>query len=707
MRVLAVREGMALVGFAFLGWLALALAGHDPRDPSLLHAAEGPVRNPAGFLGAAVADLLYQTLGLAAWLVLLLAAAGMARALLGRRPWHGGAWSLAWIPWLAAGAALLAMHAPSSGLAAGAGGVLGRAVAEGAVRAFGRASADALLAAVWLAALLAGAGVSARLVLARLWGIVRAAPARMRAFLARLRPRRPAAEASAAPMEAAPVAPDPAPAPAAEPAARSARARPAAARAPARTPARGRGGYAPPPLELLAEPKRQGRLSEAEMRAMAERLVQALAEYRVEGRVVHVQPGPVVTRLELEPAPGTKLARIVALADDLARALRVPGVRVAGNVPGKNAIAIEVPNPRRETVYLRELLASKAFRRAGALLPIALGVDAAGHPVVEDLARMPHLLVAGTTGSGKSVAINAMLCSLLSRHGPERLKLILVDPKMLELSVYEDIPHLLAPVVTDPRKAAHALAWAVAEMERRYALMSEAKVRSIEGYNERADEALPFVVVVIDELADLMMVAGKEVEQAICRLAQKARAAGIHLILATQRPSVDVITGLIKANLPSRLAFRVSSRVDSRTILDRIGAEQLLGHGDGLLLTGGGDLVRVHGAFVSDEEVQRVAGHLRAQGRPEYREEVLAPPAAEGAGEEDGGEADPLYDEAVALVVKKRKCSVSMVQRHLRIGYNRASRIVERMEREGVVSPPGQGGVREVLAPKPGAGVDG
>ncbi len=344
------------------------------------------------------------------------------------------------------------------------------------------------------------------------------------------------------------------------------------------------------------------------------------------------------------------------------------------------------------------------------MLPLALGVDIGGRPVVTDLQKMPHLLIAGTTGSGKSVAINGMICSLLMTRSPKDLRLILVDPKMLELSMYEDISHLLVPVVTDPRKAAKALAWAVFEMERRYRLMSEAKVRNIAAFNksvrndDEAPERLPYIVIVIDELADLMMVAGKEVEQSICRLAQKARAAGIHLILATQRPSVDVITGLIKANLPSRISFQVSSRVDSRTILDQMGAEQLLGQGDSLFLSGGRDLRRVHGAFVADAEVLRLVEHLRAQGEPEYREEVFA--VADG-GEDRGGEDnefDPKYDEAVELVVAKGQCSVSMVQRYLRVGYNRASRIVERMEREGLVTPPGSGGLRKVLAKSLAAG---
>jgi len=372
-----------------------------------------------------------------------------------------------------------------------------------------------------------------------------------------------------------------------------------------------------------------------------------------------------------------------------------------------------LPNESREGVVLQQVLSSNEFSDKRKQLPLALGVDIAGRPVVTDLAKMPHLLVAGTTGSGKSVSVNAMICSLLMTHGPDELRMILVDPKMLELSVYDDIPHLLVPVVTNPHKAAKALAWAVYEMERRYQLMSDAKVRNLDGYNKAVAkqkdgeaEHLPFIVIVIDELADLMMVAGKEVEQAICRIAQKARAAGLHLILATQRPSVDVITGLIKANLPSRISFQVSSKIDSRTILDQMGAEQLLGSGDSLFLSGGRDLKRVHGAFVSDGEVLDLVEYLKAQGAPDYREEVFETPTAEGdGGAGPGGEDhDEKYDEAVALVVEKGSCSVSMVQRYLRIGYNRASRIVEEMEREGLVTPPGSGGTRKVLARSEAAG---
>ncbi|TLS75951.1 DNA translocase FtsK [Mariprofundus erugo] len=443
------------------------------------------------------------------------------------------------------------------------------------------------------------------------------------------------------------------------------------------------------------------------LQGVARSLESKLLDYRVDGNVVAVQPGPVVTQFELEPAPGTKVNRIVALQDDLARSMAAISVRVAGNIPGKNVIGIEIPNHEREMVVLHQVLASPAFANKRLMLPLGMGVDISGNPVVSDLAKMPHLLVAGTTGSGKSVAVNAMICSMLMARTPEELRMILVDPKMLELSVYDDIPHLLVPVVTNPHKAAKALAWAVYEMERRYQLMSDAKVRNIDGYNKSVEhdesaERLPMIVIVIDELADLMMVAGKEVEQAICRIAQKARAAGLHLILATQRPSVDVITGLIKANLPSRLSFQVSSKIDSRTILDQMGAEQLLGHGDSLFLSGGRDLRRVHGAFVSDAEVLALVEHLKGQGAPDYREEVFeigsSGDASSGPGGDGGDEHDEKYDEAAALVIEKGSCSVSMVQRYLRIGYNRASRLVEQMEREGLVSPPGSGGLRKVLA---------
>ena len=435
-----------------------------------------------------------------------------------------------------------------------------------------------------------------------------------------------------------------------------------------------------------------------------------------------------MTRYEIEPATGVKGSQIVNLAKDLARSLSLVSIRVVETIPGKNYMALELPNQRRQTVHLSEIIGSEVYAAAPSALTLSLGKDIGGKPVCADLAKMPHLLVAGTTGSGKSVGINAMILSLLYKASAEQVRLILIDPKMLEMSVYEGIPHLLCPVVTDMRQAGHALNWTVAEMERRYKLMSKLGVRNLAGYNNKIDDAakreekipnpfsltpedpeplgrLPNIVVVIDELADLMMVVGKKVEELIARIAQKARAAGIHLILATQRPSVDVITGLIKANVPTRIAFQVSSKIDSRTILDQMGAESLLGQGDMLFLPPGtGYPQRVHGAFVADEEVHRIVEYLKQFGEPQYEEGILDGPAAEGAaqdlfGETPDAEADPLYDEAVAFVVRTRRASISSVQRQLRIGYNRAARLVEQMEAAGLVSSMGINGSREVLVP--------
>lgn len=489
-----------------------------------------------------------------------------------------------------------------------------------------------------------------------------------------------------------------------------------------------------PPLSLLdaAEPSAH-RVSPDSLEAMSRLVESKLNDFGVDAEVVAVHPGPVITRFELQPAPGVKVSQISNLAKDLARALSAISVRVVEVIPGKSVVGLEVPNEYRETVRLSELLASKDYDQATSALSLALGKDISGHPVVVDLDRMPHLLVAGTTGSGKSVAINAMILSVLYKAAPKDVRMILIDPKMLELSVYQGIPHLLAPVVTDMKEAANALRWCVAEMDRRYRLMSALGVRNIAGYNRKVKEAadagtpladplfkpeegqavpeldhLPFIVVVIDELADMMMLVGKKVEELIARLAQKARAAGIHLVLATQRPSVDVITGLIKANIPTRIAFQVSSRIDSRTILDQMGAEQLLGHGDMLYLAPGtGVPVRVHGAFVADQEVHKVVGALKQKGQPHYLDEVLAGGGNDGEGGAGGSlgeggdnvESDPLYDQAVALVTESRRASVSAVQRRFKIGYNRAARMVEQMERAGVVGPLQANGMREVLAP--------
>ncbi len=494
-----------------------------------------------------------------------------------------------------------------------------------------------------------------------------------------------------------------------------------------------------PALNLLEPvPQDYKGYSPETLEAMSRRVETLLASFGIKVAVVAVDPGPVITRLEIDPAPGVKVSQISNLAKDLARGLSVISVRVVEVVPGKSVVGLEVPNHHRETVYLSEILASEVYQTAASPLTLALGKDIGGRPMTVDLTRMPHLLVAGTTGSGKSVSINAMLLSILYKAPPHRVRLILVDPKMLELSVYEGIPHLLAPVVTDMNDAANALRWCVAEMERRYQLMAALKVRNIAGYNRKVNEAiaagaplvdprydpsqhlgvgapptlepLPFVVVVIDELADMMMVVGKKVEELIARLAQKARAAGIHLILATQRPSVDVITGLIKANIPTRIAFQVSSKTDSRTILDQMGAETLLGHGDMLYLPPGiGVPRRIHGAFVDDHEVNAVAEYLKTLGAPDYVDGILEEPDAEagtfapapGESPVGAGEDDPLYDQAVRIVTESRRASVSHVQRRLKIGYNRAARLIEEMERLGLVGALQPNGSREVLAPPP------
>ena len=483
-----------------------------------------------------------------------------------------------------------------------------------------------------------------------------------------------------------------------------------------------------PPLHLLDEPPPDAQMLSTETLEYTSRLIEKkLSDFGIDVKVVAAQPGPVITRYEIEPAIGVKGSQVINLVKDLARALSVVSVRVVETLPGKSCMGLEIPNPKRQVVRLSEILSSKIYAEMASPLTLAMGKDIAGNPVVADLARMPHVLVAGTTGSGKSVAINAMILSLLYKATAKDVRLILVDPKMLELSVYEGIPHLLTPVVTDMKQAAHALNWCVGEMDRRYKLMSTLGVRNLSGFNQKIKEAekagrpltnpftitpespealkeLPLIVVVIDELADLMMVVGRKVEELIARLAQKARAAGVHLLLATQRPSVDVITGLIKANIPTRVSFQVSSKVDSRTILDQMGAEQLLGQGDMLYLPPGtGYPQRVHGAFVSDQEVHRVVEYLKSRGQPQYIDDVLEGAEADaengGVTGEPDAEGDPLYDQAVDIVLKSRRASISLVQRHLRIGYNRAARLIEQMERAGMVSSMQSNGNREVIAP--------
>jgi len=785
--------GVALVLASLL--LLLALVTYSPGDVSLDTAVDAPPRNFLGHDGALIADVLVQSVGLAAYLVPTVTFGWAFRLLLGhpiRRPVRG---LLLLLLALVLGAAASSILHPGLSLPAGAGGAVGW-VALGLATRVGLASL-ALPLAMGAAALVglllvsiigltpgdwrelgSGAGRGATR-FARASGRGTAATAAFgqllirnwwQARLARREARRPP------PPWTAPIRPA---------AARSVvtplpgRREPQFGRAShgashnagdvlsapgavtarlvrlvmprAKPPLPGRRGAEEqqpgldlvpdrepllPPLSPLTKPPaaRPTAVDEEALAKNARMLEAVLEDYGVRGQIVQVRPGPVVTLYELEPAPGIKASRVIGLADDIARSMSAISVRVAV-VPGRTVIGIELPNLKAETVYLRELLDSPAYEKHAGRLVLGLGKDIGGEPVIADLARMPHLLIAGTTGSGKSVGINTMILSILYRMPPERCKFIMVDPKMLELSVYDGIPHLLAPVVTDPKKAVLALKWTVREMESRYQKMSKLGVRNIEGFNTRLRDAaakgeslirkvqtgfdpetgqpvfeeqpfdateLPLLVVVVDEMADLMMVAGKEIEAAIQRLAQMARAAGIHIIMATQRPSVDVITGTIKANFPTRISFQVTSKIDSRTILGEGGAEQLLGRGDMLYMAGGGRVTRVHGPFVSDEEVERVVSFLKSRAEPDYIDEITEDD--EGAldpfaGDDEGGAGDALYAQAVALICRERKASTSFVQRHLQIGYNRAARLIERMEADGVVSPANHVGKREVLAP--------
>jgi S-DNA-T family DNA segregation ATPase FtsK/SpoIIIE len=737
------------------GALALALASWRPDDPSLDAAANGAPGNLLGGAGAVVADLCMQSLGLAAWaLAGLLLALGLARA--AHSEPHATRAQLRWRALAGAtGTLLLAGGLAGAAqpaiwpLATGLGGLIGDGEA-GVFTSLAQAMslpvlapialAVLALAGVWLTAL--GLGVKARHVIAILqW---RPAPtprpihreARPAATVRRRAAPEPAAGASVADTLDDELGPDPAPL-----AIRAPKAAPKPSGREAREsqpslPFASENGFRLPELAMLAKPKpRSSAFDESALRQNARVLEGVLAEFGVRGQIDQIRPGPVVTLYELVPAPGVKSARVVALCDDIARSMSVAACRVSV-VPGRNAIGIELPNAKRETVYLRDLLASAEYEKHGSILPLALGETIGGEPYIADLSRMPHLLIAGTTGSGKSVGVNAMILSILYKLPPSQCRFIMVDPKMLELSAYDGIPHLLAPVVTDPKKAIVALKWTVREMEDRYRRMSKIGVRNVAGYNERAREAIakgehfvrtvqtgfdeggrpiyeeeriqpepmPYLVVVIDEVADLMMVAGKDIEGAVQRLAQMARAAGIHLIMATQRPSVDVITGTIKANFPTRISFQVTSKIDARTILGEQGAEQLLGQGDMLYMAGGGRVTRLHGPFVSDGEVEAVTKFLREQGEPQYLEEVtaIADEDEEGGGDPLGGEGgNDLYDQAVAVVTRDRKASTSYIQRRLQIGYNRAASLMERMEREGVVGAANHAGKREILAGPP------
>ena len=737
-----------LVGLAAAAiFLALAISSYHRGDPSWsVRNGSEHVVNRGGLVGAWISDLVLQLFGHVAWfLPFLIAAVGVVLFLDRERSstrlvrmTRGIGFAMV----LMAACGIATLHYGDAGTlpeGVGAGGILGAVVGHAFLAAFNFLGATVVMLGVlfagwalftrvsWLTVMetigrlvlslfAASAGLSGRRRERREVSQARRERAQTVAAKTRRSPRR------SQPPHIEPVLTE------IEPSPRVTRERQTVLFEPA--------GPRLPELAQLDKPSaRPPAMSDAALETMSRQVEVKLHDFGIDVEVVAVHPGPVITRFELQPSPGLKVSRVTALAKDLARSLSTVSVRIVEIIPGKSVIGLEVPNEEVELVYLSEILSSADYDKSASPVTLALGKDIAGQPVVVDLARMPHLLVAGTTGSGKSVALNAMILSILYKASADQARLIMVDPKMLELSVYEGIPHLLAPVVTDMKDAANAFRWCIGEMERRYRLMSELGVRNLAGYNRKVTEAvkageplgdpmaragedengedalltepLPLIVVVVDELADLMMVSGKKIEQLIARLAQKARASGIHLLLATQRPSVDVITGLIKANIPSRIAFQVSSRIDSRTILDQGGAEQLLGHGDMLHLTAGMQApARVHGAFVGDQEVHRVVEHLKSVAEPDYVEGVLEGgewSAGDGAGEVEaaGTEADPLYDEAVRMVTESGRASISGVQRRLKIGYNRAARMVEQMEAAGVVGPVQSNGSREVLAPPP------
>jgi len=747
------RARLALGVGAVLWLLALlALATHSPADPAFT--TSGSVEqatNQAGTLGALFSDALYFLFGFSAWWLMLVSLrawlGGLARVLRSEQassapadPHEPPAW-LFWVGvvvLLAASCALenTRLYQFEARVAGGhAGGVLGYLLGPASQKLLGFAGSGVL----WIAALVAGVAMSLRFSWLRVAEAIgtwldsfreKRAEAIERAEDIRLGERAQREREEVVEVEHhlqeehLPIVIE-SPVPELPKSARVAKER----QKPLFTEI---ADTKLPQVDLLdAAPGRQETVAPETLEMTSRLIEKKLKDFGVEVRVVAASPGPVITRYEIEPATGVKGAQIVNLAKDLARSLSLVSIRVVETIPGKTTMALELPNAKRQTIRLSEILGSQVYNDAASMLTMGLGKDIVGNAVVADLAKMPHCLVAGTTGSGKSVGINAMILSLLYKAEARDVRLILIDPKMLELSVYEGIPHLLAPVVTDMKQAGNALNWCVGEMERRYKLLSTMRVRNLAGYNKKIEEAaekgekipnpfsltpeqpeplerLPHIVVVIDELADLMMVVGKKIEELIARLAQKARASGIHLILATQRPSVDVITGLIKANIPTRLSFQVSSKIDSRTILDQMGAEALLGQGDMLYLTpGGGIPVRVHGAFVSDEEVHRVVEYLKSQGEPNYIEGILEGGTLDGEGGDilageggaGGGESDPMYDQAVAIVLQHKRASISLVQRHLRIGYNRAARLLEQMEKSGLVTAMSSNGNRDIIVP--------
>jgi S-DNA-T family DNA segregation ATPase FtsK/SpoIIIE len=731
--------GAALLGLALV--TAIALATHNPTDPSLTTAAGGPPANWAGAFGAYLSNGLLLLFGIgAALFVPVVALAGIRMLRLAPAGRIARGLLLAAIGALLLGTALgLTSGSAVSGLPGGWGGALGLASAHGVDAGIGLIHNPAiegptrfgLLVLFGLGGLILGYVALGFTAEERTWlGALGRREPRERRAVARSTEARPDGVQPAAPPRARPAVAVAEPTRGVAPAARGATRK-------AAQPSLALGdSYQLPTIDLLAPPPKEGRnpVDRAGLERNARLLESVLEDFHVRGDIVEVRPGPVVTMYELEPASGIKASRVIQLADDIARNMSALSARVA-TIPGRSVIGIELPNPKRESVSLSELIGSQAFEDQNMALPLILGKNIAGDPVIADLAPMPHLLVAGTTGSGKSVGLNCMILSLLYRYGPDQVKLIMIDPKMLELSSYDDIPHLLAPVVTEPGKAIRALKWTVEQMEERYRMMANVGVRALPSFNAKVREArakgaklgrrvqtgydadtgqpvyeteqleydvLPQIVVIIDELADLMMTAGKEVEFLVQRLAQKARAAGIHLIMATQRPSVDVITGVIKANLPTRISFQVTSKIDSRTILGEQGAEQLLGKGDMLYMPGGKQILRVHGPFVSDEEVRAVAEHWRRQGSPDYVQAVTEEPEEGGylfdgqpTGEDDAE--TQLYRKAIQIVAESQKASTSYLQRQLRVGYNSAARLIERMEKDGLVGQPDHVGRREVL----------
>jgi len=745
------REGALLLLGAIAIFLLVSLASYHPADPGWSNSgAVTRIYNAGGLIGAWLADVLLYLLGFLAYLFPVMIGYSGWLVYRGRTPAGGIDLHVLAIRWagflmtVGAGAALATLEAGSAygGLPAGAGGVLGNVVASGLVGVVSAVGATLFLLALFLTGVTLFTGISWLMVMDATgryslrvfdWIYERASliPEKLAARKARhereevIRTSQKKA-AKRQPVRIEPVIQQP------EKSERKERER----QVPLFDPPP---NTELPPLSLLDEPRpSEAGYSPAALEAMSRLVEMKLLDFNIEVTVVAVNPGPVITRFELDLGPGVKVSQVSNLSKDIARALSAISVRVVEVIPGKSVIGLEIPNEHRAIISLSEILNTREYDQSTSPLTLALGKDISGIPIVADLAKMPHLLVAGTTGSGKSVAVNAMVLSLLYKTLPRDVRLIMIDPKMLELSVYEGIPHLLTPVVTDMNEAANALRWCVGEMERRYRLMAALGVRNIANYNRKVKDAaqagnpildplfnpeevlegtehpvlqqLPYIVIIIDELADMMMVVGKKVEELIARLAQKARAAGVHLILATQRPSVDVITGLIKANIPTRIAFQVSSKIDSRTILDQMGADQLLGHGDMLYMPPGTSVpVRVHGAFVSDQEVHKVTAHLKGKSGPDYMTEILEVSSepvpglspANGGGTGDDTESDPLYDQAVSIVTQTRKASISGVQRRLKIGYNRAARMIEHMEETGVVGPMETNGSRQVLAPPP------